>query len=72
MATPAAYGSSRARSQIGAPAEAYATATATPATPNLSCICDLSMLQLAVSQILNALSEVGYIEPIFLETTSGP
>ena len=38
MATPAAYGSSWAKSWIGAIAEAYATATA---TPDLSCICNL-------------------------------
>ena len=37
-AAHAAHGSSRARCQIGAAAEAYTTATA---TPDSSCLCDL-------------------------------
>ena len=38
LATPAAYGSSQARSWMGATAEVYATATA---RLHLSCICNL-------------------------------
>ena len=47
MASPVAYGSSQARGQIGAVAEAYATAT----TADPSCGCNLH-------QILDPLSEV--------------
>ena len=52
-ATPVAYGSSQARSQIRAAAEADTSATA---TLDLGCICDLHCI-LQQRQILNPLSE---------------
>ena len=58
MAAPLAYGSSWARGQIRATAEANATATA---TPDLSRICDLCC-SLCQCWILDPLSEAG-IEP---------
>ena len=53
MASPAAYGSFQARSQIRAASGAYTTATA---TPDPSCICNLCLC-LQQHQILNPLSE---------------
>ena len=67
MAAPVAYGSSRARVRIGAAAEDYATAMA---TPYLSCICDLHYC-LWQCWILNALSEARDRICILTETTSG-
>ena len=66
--TPIAYGSSQARGQIRAAAEAHTTAT-TP--PNLSCICDLCC-SLQQHQILNPMSKTRDQTHIFTETTSGP
>ena len=53
MAAPAAFGSSRARSQTGDAAVAYATATA---TPDLSHICNLHH-SLRQCWLLNPLKE---------------
>ena len=67
MALPLAYGSSGARGQMGAAAEAYTTTTATPDT---RCICELhcSLLQ---CQILNPLSEAKDQTHILMETMLG-
>ena len=67
MATPVAYGNSWARGQIGATAEAYATATA---TLDPSHICDLHR-SLQQHQILNPLSEARDRTRILTETTLG-
>ena len=66
MATPVAYGSSQARGRIGATAEAYTTATA---TPDLSIICDLHC-SLEQGQILNPLSKARDGTCILTEITS--
>ena len=60
MATPATYGSSQARGQMGAAFKATVTATL-----DLSCICNLCH-----SLILNLLSEAR--DWILMETTLGP
>ena len=67
-ATPVAYGSSQARGQIGAAAEAYVTVTA---TLDPSCICNLhhSLCQL---QILNTLSKARDQTHILTETIFCP
>ena len=67
MVAPVAYGISSARRWIGAFAEAYATALA---TPDLSLICDLHH-SLRQHQILNSLSEAWDWTCILMETTSG-
>ena len=68
MTTSVAYGSFQARGQIGAAAEAYITAMA---TPDMSHICDLyhSLQQI---RILNPLNEVRDQTCILTETMSGP
>ena len=68
MATPGAHGSSWTRSQVGAAAGAYTTATV---TLDLSPICNLhqSLQQL---RILNPLSEARDQTRILTETMSGP
>ena len=67
MAAPAAYGSSQARSQIRAVAEAYATATA---TPDPSRICNLRH-SLRQYWILNQLSKASNGTHILTDTMSG-
>ena len=64
MAEPATYGSSKARDQIGAAAEAYDTAMA---TPDPSCLCNLSH-SLWQCQILNPLSEAMDWTRILMDT----
>ena len=59
----AAYGSSQARGQSGAAAEAYTTATA---VLELCCICDLRHnLQ---HRILNSLGKAGDVKLILMDT----
>ena len=65
--SPVAYGSSRARGQIRAAAAGYTTATA---MPDLSRICDSSLLW--QRWILNLLSGARDGTCIFIETMSGP
>ena len=67
LATPVAYGSSRARGCIRASAEAYATATATPDSSHIFDLCH-SLLQ---RQILNPLSKARDQICILTGTTSG-
>ena len=66
---PVAYGSSWARGQIGASAEACAIATATVML-DLSCICDLCH-SLRQSWILNPLSEATDQTHILVDTMLG-
>ena len=64
-AASAAYGSSLARGQIRATAEAYATAIA---TQDLSCICNLCHI-LWQCRILNPLSKARDQTRIFMDTS---
>ena len=63
---PSAYGSSKARSQIGAAAETYATATATPDVNHIWDLC----CSLGQSWILNPLSQARDQTHILTETMS--
>ena len=66
--TPAAYGSSQARGQIRAVAEAYTTAMATWDPSHIVDLC----LSLQKCQILNPLSQARNQTHILTETTSSP
>ena len=68
MATPIAYGSSRASGGIGAASEAYTTAMA---TLDSSRNCNLHH-SLPQRRILNPLSVARDQTPILMETMSGP
>ena len=68
LATPMAYGSSRARGQIRAAAEAYTTAMATTDPNHIS---DLHH-SLQHHQILNSLSEAKDGTLVLTEIRSGP